>query len=916
MASAESDRSGKKPVFRHIGLYGHSVGTLTAEPSGVRWKAVDDGISHSKSLPKEDIGLVSWTIFGRSGHLRVFVSGRGDARDQEYRFDGFDPSDAAKVERTFHDLYGVTVRRHTMSSSGYSFGKADISGGKLVYRQCIVDEDGEDGEDGDEMLTMDLGEVSQCVLPGNNRNEIELQFHESDTSEQGADQCVQIRFYVPPDPAATDADAPTNAENFQRRIMKEAEIKNTAGNVIAEFDDSKGTFLTPRGRYAIELFDSFLRMRGNKYDYKIKYDDISRLFLLPRPDEVHMAFVIALDKPIRQGQQRYAYLVLQTNKDPAEVAISLDEETMKTEYGGALQSVMTGSLANLIAKTFKSITRKKVFIPGKFTSFNGVSCVKCALRANEGHLYPLEKQLIFIHKPAVLIRFDEVEHVEFLRYAGGQGSTRNFDLSVSLKGGGGGADDGVGGGAREYTFSGIDRSEYETLNRFLVGKKIKILNLQDNHGAPPPKIPSFGDGDYGDDDDDDAAGKKDDGEEESEDEDYDADAAAAEEEESESDEEDSDDDVSEGTDEDVEEARARAKEEKLKEQRKKQKEKEKEKKQEKERQRQQQKEKGRSKDDDDSSKKKTKKRPLSESGKNSSSSTKKTKQTKQTKQTKLSLTNTKSSKKARVKKEDSNSDSDSGSDEDNTTVTTNSSSGNKQKKRPSKKSAKKDANAPKKPLSTFMCFSREERAVIKEANPDASFGELAKLISNEYKALDEDAMRKYKDMAAEDKKRYAKEMESYTPPPDNGDSDSDDKKKKKKKDPNAPKKNLNSYTFFCQANRARLVRENPDAKFAELSKLQAAAYKKINAEEKKKCEEMARKDKERYQLEFAAYTAKQKEKGVDVGGGTSGSSKKKRAPAPKKKPQRQQPPSESEDESSEEDSDSEDSDSDSDSDSD
>lgn len=57
--------------------------------------------------------------------------------------------------------------------------------------------------------------------------------------------------------------------------------------------------------------ERFFRMRGQKYDYKIKYDDISRLFLLPKPDDVHMAFVIALDKPIRQGQQRYQYLILQ-----------------------------------------------------------------------------------------------------------------------------------------------------------------------------------------------------------------------------------------------------------------------------------------------------------------------------------------------------------------------------------------------------------------------------------------------------------------------------------------------------------------------------------------------------------------------------------------------------------------------------
>lgn len=78
--------------------------------------------------------------------------------------------------------------------------------------------------------------------------------------------------------------------------------------------------------------------------------------------------------------QRYNYLVLQTNKEPSEVAISLDEETLQREYNGALQPVMTGSLSNLIAKTFKVITRKKVFVPGKFTNSNQQECVKCALR--------------------------------------------------------------------------------------------------------------------------------------------------------------------------------------------------------------------------------------------------------------------------------------------------------------------------------------------------------------------------------------------------------------------------------------------------------------------------------------------------------------------------------------------------------
>merc|ERR1712037_960095 len=107
----------------------------------------------------------------------------------------------------------------------------------------------------------------------------------------------------------------------------------------------------------------------------------------------------------------------------------------------------------------------------------GQPCVKCALRANEGHLYPLEKSFVFIHKPPLLLRFDEVERVEFQRYnyAGKHGSTRNFDFCVELKSSLG---DINGFNRREFVFSGIDRSDYGGLYNFLSGKKIKIKNIQ------------------------------------------------------------------------------------------------------------------------------------------------------------------------------------------------------------------------------------------------------------------------------------------------------------------------------------------------------------------------------------------------------------------------------------------------------
>lgn len=565
-------------TWRHIGLHGHNVGTFTLDNTSINWRSAT---SNTKiEIAANKVLSANFTPFGPVGHLVVTTS-NPKSEKQALRFDGFRPSDYEKLKDVFNDAYEVILTRKSYCSAGASFGVTDIQMSssrdlnnsniqtrQLVFLESIIENNKEallssnndDNNDdntseeevtettGEEIMSLNLKDVSQCVLPGTNRNEIELQFHESDAmnGDVDMDQLVQIRFYVPPETDVSDPNDATPAEFLQKRIMEAAQIKSTTGEKIAEFPEHQGTFLTPRGRYAIELYEGYLRLRGAKYDYKIKYDDLSRLFLLPKPDEIHYAFVIALDKPIRQGQQRYQYLILQCTQEQAEVTINLDEEILKNDYNNEIQPVMAGRLSNIIAKTFKVITRKKVFIPGKFSTVGNSKCVKCALKANEGHLYPLEKQFLFIHKPAVLIRFGEIDSVEFQRYAGGAGSTRNFDLCVSLKDG-----SSIMDGSREYIFSGIDRSDYNALYSFLSSKHIRIKNLTSslNAGDEDRKRKPVYDESV-------IFGAGGEGSEESEDEDYNANAQSESSSSDDGDDDDSDDDN--GDDSDLEEIRKTA----------------------------------------------------------------------------------------------------------------------------------------------------------------------------------------------------------------------------------------------------------------------------------------------------------------------------------------------------------------------
>jgi hypothetical protein len=60
-----------------------------------------------------------------------------------------------------------------------------------------------------------------------------------------------------------------------------------------------------------------------------------------------------------------------------------------------------------------------------------------------------------------------------------------------------------------------------------------------------------------------------------------------------------------------------------------------------------------------------------------------------------------------------------------------------------------------------MFFSNENRARIKEENPDATFGGLGKLLGEEWRGLTSAEKKPYDKMNAEDKKRYTKELAAY-----------------------------------------------------------------------------------------------------------------------------------------------------------
>ena len=109
-----------------------------------------------------------------------------------------------------------------------------------------------------------------------------------------------------------------------------------------------------------------------------------------------------------------------------------------------------------------------------------------------------------------------------------------------------------------------------------------------------------------------------------------------------------------------------------------------------------------------------------------------------------------------------------------------------------KRKVKRDPNKPKGATSAFLYFSKGARAAVKAASPDMAFGDIAKKVGADWKALGGDAKKPYEAQAEADKARYAKEMESYEAPPVEYEAEKKKTKKKKKKKkgkgPDMPKK--------------------------------------------------------------------------------------------------------------------------------
>ncbi|KAK2465410.1 hypothetical protein APHAL10511_002764 [Amanita phalloides] len=434
------------------------IGKFRIASSGMAWKGAEaEGVT---ALAATDIKWAQWIRVARNFQLRV---GLKDHRRE--KFDGFMREDHERLSGLLKNHFGITLESKEVSLRGWNWGVTDFQGQDLAF--MVGDKTA---------FELPLRHVANSNIAG--RTEVSLEF--ATTSKGGAkglgDEIVEIRFHVPgthsklkgsgSDAESQKSDAEDEeisaAQVFHDMVKEKAEIGQVTGDLILSFEEV--LVLTPRGRYDMDMFPEFLRLRGKTYDYKILYNSISKLFLLPK-DDLHVLFILGLSTPIRQGQTRYQYLVMQFSREEeitAELNMSEEElakyDRLKKNYEDPTFEVVSG--------VFRALARKKIIGSGSFQSRDGHPGIKANLKAIQGDLFMLEKYIFFVSKQPTLIELSDIHQVVFSRVGSSMGAAaaRTFDLKIVTKGG------------SELNFTSINKEEHEPVESYLKEKKVKVKN--------------------------------------------------------------------------------------------------------------------------------------------------------------------------------------------------------------------------------------------------------------------------------------------------------------------------------------------------------------------------------------------------------------------------------------------------------
>ena len=149
----------------------------------------------------------------------------------------------------------------------------------------------------------------------------------------------------------------------------------------------------------------------------------------------------------------------------------------------------------------------------------------------------------------------------------------------------------------------------------------------------------------------------------------------------------------------------------------------------------------------------------------------------------------------------------------------------------------KDPNAPKKGKSAYLFFCEEERPKVKEdLGDEVKSSEVTTELGVRWRDLHEDSssaatkrIKKYMELAKQDKERYEREKAEYSPPTE---EELKEKKEKKKVVKKTPPRKVSAYALFSKEERVKIKERNPTMSSGDVTKALGICWQGMSDEEK------------------------------------------------------------------------------------
>jgi len=155
-------------------------------------------------------------------------------------------------------------------------------------------------------------------------------------------------------------------------------------------------------------------------------------------------------------------------------------------------------------------------------------------------------------------------------------------------------------------------------------------------------------------------------------------------------------------------------------------------------------------------------------------------------------------------------------------------------------------------MTAYAYFVQACREELKKRHPDqaVAFTEFSRSCAQRWKAMSAQEKAPFQNQAEVDKQRFNAEMRTYVP------QDAGRKrggKRKRSKDPNAPKRSLSAFFWFCNDERPKIRGMNPEYTVGDVAKELGRMWAQVDGQTRERYNLMAERDKQRYQREMEGY---------------------------------------------------------------